>query len=165
VEEGQTNLELKPTEMAPVITGISNEFAALAKQKNIEFTSNIDTAASVKLNNPYFHSALWNILDNAYKFTHEGGIIELNAVDIDNKLEVIVKDNGIGIAANEITQLFTKFHRATDTLVYDYEGMGIGLYLTKLIVEQHNGTVEVESTEGKGSTFTFYLPIVNKSEN
>jgi len=57
-------------------------------------------------------------------------------------------------------KLFTKFHRGTDTLTYDYEGTGIGLYISKLIVDQHGGTINVQSSEGVGTTFTIKLPIV-----
>jgi signal transduction histidine kinase len=160
MEDGQTSLHREPLEMAPIIQSVAEEFAALAKQKNLQFTTNIHESAWVKVSKPYFHSALWNLLDNAYKFTPEGGTIELSATTVAGDLEIIVKDSGIGIAASEVPRLFTKFHRATDTLTYDYEGTGIGLYLSKLIVEQHGGTIGVETTEGTGSSFTMRLPAV-----
>jgi two-component system OmpR family sensor kinase len=159
VEEGQSHIALKPTEIAPVIQSIANEFSELSIQKNITFTSSIETAATVKINAPYFHSALWNLLDNAYKFTGKGGTIELKATTSGDKLDIAITDSGIGISTAEIPQLFTKFHRGTGTLVYDYEGTGIGLYLTKLIADQHGGTISVNSIEGKGSIFTLQLPI------
>jgi signal transduction histidine kinase len=160
MEEGQTSLHRDPLEMAPIIQGVADEFTSLAAQKKLKFSMDIKTSAWVNLSKPYFHSALWNLLDNAYKFTPEGGIIELNAKTSDDNLEITVKDSGIGIAASEIPKLFTKFHRGTDTLTYDYEGTGIGLYLSKLIIEQHGGTISVETTEGMGSAFTMRLPTV-----
>jgi signal transduction histidine kinase len=160
VEENQSHVELKPTDISPLLHTIADEFSDVAKQKNITFKSSITTHAWVALNSSYFHSALWNLLDNAYKFTPKDGLIEMNVVAESKQLVISIKDNGIGIAATEVPQLFTKFHRATDTLLYNYEGMGIGLYLTKLIMEQHGGTISLESTEGSGSTFTVHFPIV-----
>ena len=163
IETGQNILDRKPLEMAPVLQRIADDFAGLAKQKNLDFKAAINTAAWVNLSKQHFHSALWNLLDNAYKFTAEAGTIELAAATSskqDDRLEITVKDSGIGIAAAEIPKLFTKFHRATDTLTYDYEGTGIGLYISKLIAEQHGGGITVQSTEGQGSTFTMWLPTI-----
>ena len=103
-------------------------FVELAKQKKLTFTSDIDMSAWVAVNKPYFHSALWNLRDNAYKFTSEGGTVTLKAAKVADELQISISDTGIGIDADEIPKLFTKFHRATDTLAYDYEGTGIGLY-------------------------------------
>jgi signal transduction histidine kinase len=161
MEEGQTSLHRDPLEMAPILQGVADEFTSLAAQKKLKFSMNIKTSAWVSLSKPYFHSALWNLLDNAYKFTPEAGAVELSAITRGNNLEITVKDSGIGIKESEVPKLFTKFHRATDTLTYNYEGTGIGLYLSKLIVEQHDGSISVETTEGAGSTFTMRLPIVS----
>jgi len=160
MEEGQISLRSEPVEMAAPIRSIADEFAALAKQKKLQFTADVQTTAWAKVNKPYFHSALWNILDNAYKFTPQGGVVELKAVTSAANLEITVKDSGIGIATNELPKLFTKFHRGTDTMVYNYEGTGIGLYLTKLIIDQFGGNISVDTGEGKGSTFTLQLPVV-----
>ena len=159
LEAGQNVLNPQPIEMAPLLKTISDEFSIMAKQKKLVFESAISTSAKVNLSKPHFRSALWNLLDNAYKFTPEGGSINLAARDDGaGQLEISVKDTGSGIAAAEIPHLFTKFHRATDTLKYNYEGTGIGLYIAKLITEQHGGTITVQSTEGTGTTFTITLP-------
>lgn len=164
MEVSQSHVALTPVEIAPILQDIAEEFTTVAKQKKIHFTPKIDTKAWVNLNNPYFHSAIWNLLDNAYKFTAENGEIELTATTVGTNVEIVIKDNGIGIAEKEVPRLFTKFHRGTDTLNYNYEGTGIGLYLTKLIVEQHAGTIEVETREGEGSKFTMKLPTTTPVE-
>lgn len=160
IEAGQNILNQEPTDMQPALEGIAKEFTAMAEQKKLKFTSHIDAAVKVNLSKPHFRSALWNLLDNAYKFTDEGGGIDLAAHVVGNELRISVKDSGIGIAAAELPQLFTKFHRGTGTLKYDYEGTGIGLYIAKLIVEQHGGKISVASVEGQGSTFTISLPVM-----
>jgi signal transduction histidine kinase len=160
IEAGQMNVQQEPTEMTPILHNISEEFTALAKQKNIKFKSEIETKAWVNLNRGSFRSALWNLLDNAYKFTPEAGNIALMVVTEPEHLKITIEDSGIGIPAAEIPQLFTKFHRATSTLTYNYEGTGIGLYISKIIVEQVGGTISVTSTEGSGAAFTISLPTV-----
>jgi signal transduction histidine kinase len=159
-EAGRNILQPEPTEMKPILEKIATDFEALAKQKQLEFSIDIDTAASVNLSKPHFRSALWNILDNAHKFTEPHGKVTLTAKDHDNQINISVTDTGVGIPADEMPKLFTKFHRANDVMVYNYEGTGIGLYIAKIIIEQHGGTISVESTEGKGSTFTISLPIM-----
>jgi signal transduction histidine kinase len=158
IEADQTSLPREPIEMQPLLQTAAKEFATLAKQKKINFKATTATTAWASLSKPHFHSALWNLLDNAYKFTPEGGSIELTVTTTADRLEIAVKDTGIGIGASEIPYLFTKFHRATDTLTYNYEGTGIGLYISKLVAEQYGGDIKVVSTEGKGSTFTIWLP-------
>ena len=160
IEGDQTNLPRAPLAMQSVLEDAAKEFATLTKQKKINFTATTATTAWVNLSKPHFRSALWNLLDNAYKFTPEGGSIELTVTTSAERLEIAIKDSGIGIAATEVPHLFTKFHRATDTLTYNYEGTGIGLYISKLVVEQYGGGIKVDSTEGKGSTFTIWLPTV-----
>src|SRR5665213_1199474 len=152
IEAGQNVLNPQPVEMAPFLKDISEQFSLMVKQKKLIFKADINTSAKVNLSKPHFRSALWNLLDNAYKFTPEGGSIDLTASDSqDERLEITVKDTGKGIAASEMPHMFTKFHRATDTLKYDYEGTGIGLYIAKLITEQHGGTITVQSVEGRGT--------------
>jgi len=164
IEAGQSALNLKPTLITPLIQNIAKEFSKQADQKHIIFQLNSTTNSTVNLSVPHFRSALWNLLDNAYKFTPEGGSIALIVHEDGNLLEISVRDTGTGISADEVPKLFTKFHRATDTLKYDYEGTGIGLYISKIIIEQHGGKVMVQSAEGVGSTFTISLPIVANTE-
>lgn len=164
MEVGQSHITLNPLEITPILQRLADEFAPLAAQKKLHFNAQINTDAWVKLNQPYFHSALWNLLDNAYKFTPENGSIELAATTREDHVSITVKDTGIGIAPSEVPRLFTKFHRATDTLSYNYEGTGIGLYLTKLILEQHDGSIHVDTAEGKGSTFTLFLPVAPRPD-
>lgn len=159
-EAGRNILQPEISDMDKVLQKIATDFEALSKQKQLHYTADIHTSAKVNLSKPHFRSALWNILDNAYKFTPEHGTVTLTAKDDGDTIHIAVKDTGTGIAESEIPKLFTKFHRANDVMVYNYEGTGIGLYIAKIIIEQHGGTITVESTEGQGSTFTISLPII-----
>jgi len=158
---GQEIVRSEPVAMESVLRNIADEFRPVAKQKDLIFKATITTSAWASIEKSQFHSVLWNLLDNAYKFTPKAGTIELTATTSSDRLEITVKDTGIGIAAAEIPQLFTKFHRATDILVYDYEGTGIGLYIAKLLLKRYGGDITVQSIEGKGSSFTISLPTVS----
>ncbi len=161
-EAGRNILQPEPTEMQPILQKIADDFMALAKQKNLEFTTELTTTAWVNLSKPHFRSALWNILDNAHKFTAEHGKVSLAVHEGEGTINIAVKDTGTGIPASEMPKLFTKFHRANDLMAYNYEGTGIGLYIAKIIIEQHGGAITAQSIEGKGSTFTISLPIITR---
>lgn len=101
---------------------------------------------------------LGNLIDNAIKYSNEGGAINVTAAVKGEFVEVSVQDSGIGMPGNVVSNLFQKFyrsHRSRETVA----GTGIGLYISKAIVESHGGTIGVRSEEGKGSTFTVALPI------
>jgi signal transduction histidine kinase len=152
----------------PPVTIDSNEFfkglhaqlntLTSAKQINLGFNLPPDLP-DITIQQRRFHDALWNILDNAIKFTPNNGAIVFGVVFDRDHLNITVKDTGIGIAAEEIPKLFTKFHRGTSTLNYDYEGTGIGLYLAKLIISQQGGTITIESELHKGTIVTITLPV------
>lgn len=99
-----------------------------------------------------------NLIDNAIKYSNEGGVVSLSAQVMQNSVEISVTDQGIGMPGNVLSNLFHKFyrsHRSRETVA----GTGIGLYICKAIVESHGGTISVRSVEGEGSTFSFTLPI------
>jgi two-component system phosphate regulon sensor histidine kinase PhoR/two-component system sensor histidine kinase VicK len=101
---------------------------------------------------------LGNLIDNAIKYSNDGGTIEVTAAVAGEFVEVSVTDHGIGMPSNVVGNLFHKFyrsHRSRETVA----GTGIGLYISKAVVESHGGKINVRSVEGHGSTFTFSLPI------
>jgi len=161
LEAGAASLTTTSTEARQFIDSVVDEFRLLAEKKRLRwrFDNDVPAAAKLNINQANVRSALGNILDNAIKFTKEGGSLTVRADAADGQLRVSVADTGIGIAAEELPKVFTMFHRGTSTLHYDYEGAGIGLYLTKLIIERHGGHVAVQSRAGHGSTFTVYLPL------
>ncbi len=160
---GGDEVKKTPTEDKTFVAAVVDEFALLAKKKGLKwgFTNAVPESAISEINQANVRSALGNIIDNAIKFSKEGGAVHVAAAVSDNQLVFTVADTGIGIADEERSKLFTKFHRGTRVNKYDYGGVGIGLYLTKLLIEQHGGRIEVKSELGKGSTFTVYLPLVS----
>ncbi|MEJ2194697.1 MAG: ATP-binding protein [Ignavibacteriaceae bacterium] len=105
---------------------------------------------------------LINILSNALKFTKEGKNIFITVKCTEENAEIVISDEGIGIAEDRIENIFDRFYQVDGSHTREHEGTGIGLALTKELVELHYGKIEVESEEGKGTTFIVKLPLGKK---
>lgn len=101
---------------------------------------------------------LANLIDNAIKYSHEGGLVQVTAAVDGDFVKCSVQDKGIGMPSSVISGLFTKFYRSHRTQ-QNFSGTGLGLYISKAIVESHGGSIGVRSKEGEGSIFTFSVPI------
>ena len=110
--------------------------------------------------------ALLNLLNNAVKYSPRGGNIAVIAFpDKEGNAKVSVHDEGIGIREEDLPKLFNKFTRLFDKRAMNIGGSGLGLFITRTIVEAHDGKMAVESEWGKGSTFSFVLPLWQASES
>ena len=94
-----------------------------------------------------------------FKFTPEDGLVEVNVGKSDKYLDIKVSDTGIGIPREKMSKIFNRFYQVDGSHTREQEGTGIGLSLTKELVELHKGKIEVESEPGKGSTFTISFPL------
>ena len=103
--------------------------------------------------------AMLNLISNAIKFSDPKNEIYVNVFDKADKVEITVKDKGIGIEENNFKRLFDRFYQVDKSLIRNAEGSGIGLSLVKQIIDLHNGKLSVESEVGKGSIFTIELPV------
>ena len=106
-----------------------------------------------------FKQILLNLLSNAVKFTPDGGSIQVSAIRTGEAVEIAVHDTGIGIAAEDQGTVFEAFRQVGRDYTKKQEGTGLGLALTRQFVELHGGTIRVNSAPGKGSTFTFTIPL------
>jgi PAS domain S-box-containing protein len=107
---------------------------------------------------------LGNLMENAVKYSPDGSEILVTVEDRGDQLVTSVADRGIGIPTDELGQVFERFHRGRQVSSTNYGGLGLGLYITKQIVERHGGTIWVESREGQGTTFSFSLPVATVVE-
>lgn len=120
----------------------------------------VDTAMNVYADKLHISSVLYNLLDNALKYSRKGNLIELTlGTPLPNVVELRVKDNGTGIAPEFQQKIFEKFFRVPSGDIHDVKGYGLGLSYVSQIVSQHDGFIEVESELGKGSTFILRLPV------
>jgi signal transduction histidine kinase len=106
-----------------------------------------------------FKQIMLNLLSNAVKFTPDGGRVDVCATKDTDKIEIAVRDTGIGIAPEDQAAVFEEFKQVGRDQMRKAEGTGLGLALTKRFVELHGGALRLESTPGKGSTFTVSLPV------
>lgn len=157
---GDNSIHKEIFKIDSILLDIVKDYHIAANTKNITLNSTIPQIdKKVEADRSMLRLSIVNLIDNAIKFTPKGGSVNIELKYDVNKAYITISDNGIGIEENEQKRLFTKFHRGTSTLVYDYEGAGIGLYTTKKMLENMNGSIDIHSMPGSGTTATISLPI------
>ncbi|HEY9597980.1 MAG TPA: ATP-binding protein, partial [Cyanophyceae cyanobacterium] len=156
-------LQLKPVGMREIAEIVLTLSRPLVGQKDLQMVNSIDPKlppANVDENR--VQQILHNLVGNAIKFS-DRGIVEISAQVIDNYLSLTVSDTGIGISEDKFARIFESFEQADGSTARQYGGTGIGLAVTKKLVELHGGKITVDSTVGVGSQFTFTLPVYQGS--
>ena len=120
-----------------------------------------DTSPVVNVDREKMRYVLTELLDNAVKFTPEGGVVRLVILVDEGLVGISIQDTGIGIAQERLAELFEPFHQLDGSVTRHYGGVGLGLALVRRIIEAHGATIQVSSVEGKGSRFDFQLPLVS----
>jgi PAS domain S-box-containing protein len=155
IEAGRLELRQEVFEIAPALEEALSSIRPRAGAKSIEIATGVPAGAAIFADRLRFKQILYNLLSNAVKFTPEGGKVSIAAKCVDDLVEISVSDTGIGIPKKEHQAIFDKFHQAGATTRGVREGTGLGLAITRQLVEQHGGSIRVESEPGKGSRFTF----------
>jgi signal transduction histidine kinase len=159
IESGM-KLTFVEVDLVTLAEAMIEDVEARATAKNI--TINLDApniVPSVVADNTRLSQVITNLLTNAIKYSPDNRTVTVTiATQADNVL-LSVKDQGFGIAPENMHQLFQRFQRIHDKQTKQIEGTGLGLYISRSVVEQHGGRITVESAPGQGSTFTVYLPI------
>ena len=162
IEKGAMKLELEETDWKEVLEENFNNFIPLAKEKNIKFTlNNLDDLPKVFVDKFRVGEVISNLIANAINYTKTGGSVTVSAEANEKEVTTHVKDTGQGIPERAIPKLFTKFFRVSGVLEQGSKGTGLGLYISKAIVDMHKGRIWVESKIGIGSTFSFTVPLAN----
>ena len=146
------------TEIRPVIDSAVEDYEFKARDKNIKISVECDAGLKANVNKLLIEQAIDNLLDNAIKYSDNDKSITINAGIMHGSLIISVNDEGFGIAGEHFPRLFERFYRVDKSRSRDEGGTGLGLAIVKHIAQVHNGTIEVESTPGKGSTFTIKIP-------
>jgi signal transduction histidine kinase len=165
LESGTLRLEVAPVELAPLVAELRETMLPMAREKEIALEEHVAAGLpAVSADRAKLRRVLVNLLSNAVKFTPKGGRIEVNAErDGDRAVRVSVTDTGVGIPPEDLARLFDKFEQARSRATRSEKGTGLGLYITRQLVELHGGHISVESEVGQGSTFSFTIPTAQES--
>jgi PAS domain S-box-containing protein len=162
VEAGKMELEPDIIDVEAVIKEIVTITETLASRKKIRVITELcENMPNVLADRSKLRQIMYNLMGNAIKFTGEGGKISIITDFRENKLYVSVTDTGIGISREDQKKLFKPFSQIDASISRTYEGTGLGLALVKELVELHGGKIWVQSEPGRGSKFTFELPVAN----
>lgn len=135
------------------------ELSARQKQQHLNVLFDEDAKILVNIDKDRIEQVILNILSNAIKYTNEGGRIDIDMLEGDGNVRVIVSDSGIGISEADIPRVFERFYRVDKARSRAMGGTGLGLSIAKQIVEEHHGTITIESQEGKGTKVSISLPL------
>jgi PAS domain S-box-containing protein len=172
VEDGRLKSTPTMADLTGFVRTVLEDFKAAAAQKNLVFSFLPDTSSNGASVAPIYYAnvdldhlreIISNLVGNAIKYTKEGKV-SVDVTGTDDRIYIKTTDSGIGIPAEDIPHLFQKFYRVDNTDTREIGGTGLGLYLSRRLVESMDGKLELESEYGKGSTFTINLPRVSRED-
>ena len=161
LESANPNLQLANVDLATFLEEIVRDWEKKLASKQLQVTVQVpQDVTSVRADRVRLQEALYNLLDNAVKYSHENGEIQLAARKRNGEIELSVTDTGIGIHKDHLPRIFERFYRVDKARTQDkLPGTGLGLAIVKHVAQRHGGRVEVESAPGKGTTIRVLLPI------
>ncbi|HEX8853954.1 MAG TPA: ATP-binding protein, partial [Pyrinomonadaceae bacterium] len=159
LESGTMRLDLTSTDFHTLARELREAMEPLAREKEIELVERLPPELPMlRADRAKLRRVLVNLLSNALKFTPKGGRVEVSAAPEGAFVRISVSDTGVGIPAEDIARLFDKYEQARSRATRSEKGTGLGLYITRQLVELHGGKISATSEVGKGSTFTFTIP-------
>ncbi|MFQ6039913.1 MAG: ATP-binding protein [Candidatus Poribacteria bacterium] len=165
VEAGKMDFQIEIFPFDDILQSVKSVLGNMIKKKGQTFTANVpNDLPNIYADKTKFKQILYNLLSNAVKFTPEDGSITLTASCNDQGFLFEVEDTGIGIKEEDMGNLFKEFFQIDSSYSRQYEGTGLGLALTKKLVQMHGGNIWAESEYGKGSKFSFSLPRILHQE-
>jgi signal transduction histidine kinase len=156
VQAGALKLDLETFPLAPIVAGLVDLYGDVAQEKNIAVTSDVDPSGLMTADRNRLQLLLSNLLDNAIKYTPDGGRVGIGAAFQPDAVQVTVRDTGIGIAPEDLPRIWERLYRGDKSR--SQRGLGLGLSLVKAFVEAHGGTVTASAAPEGGSVFTVTLP-------
>ena len=163
VEAGRLELQFEPIDLATAVGESVNGLRPLAERKSLTIEAHVEPITLVA-DRGRLRQVLYNLLSNAIKFTPTDGRVSVDGAVTDGRLHLSVTDTGVGIAPEDLGAVFEEFRQVGD-FAERQEGTGLGLALSRRLVEAHGGRIELESTVGSGSTFTIVLPLSPTTAN
>ena len=162
VEAGKAEPAFEPVSVPEVLKDVYKIMKNFSVKKNITFNFAEQDNLYIEVDKKHLKQILINLVSNAIKYTREGGKVDLIYYAKDGRAHIEVRDNGIGIPADQLVKIFDPFERTTNTYALNQTGTGLGLALTKKLVELNKGYIEVNSEEGIGSVFKVAFKLTNQ---
>ena len=159
LDQREIPLNIQEVNMGELLQGILKRLVPLAKKKSIDLIYESQREVLAEIDEVKLSLALTNLIENAIKYTPEGGRVNVSLQADLQDASIIVADTGIGIAKEEQSRIFERFYRTDKTRNRETGGTGLGLAITYKTIVMHNGSIGVESEEGKGSIFTVQIPL------
>jgi signal transduction histidine kinase len=156
IESGVLRVQRKPTDLVELVhDATERQRGSFGKH---DFIVTAPESLSAEIDPARIDQVVTNLVSNAIKYSPNGGVIEVHVERVDDQALVSVRDEGIGITPESLKKLFQRYYRSPEASKIA-QGLGLGLYVTKRLVELHDGTLSVTSATGVGSTFSFTVPL------
>lgn len=159
LEQGQLVLNLEPFVLNDLVNEVVKSMQALVQRARQKVRVGMPTPITMRADTMRLWQILYNLISNAIKYTGEQGEIAIVGQQVEQEVVLYISDNGKGMTADQVERLFQPFYRTQEAVESSISGTGLGLYIVKVLVEAHNGRIEVNSQPGYGTTFTLYLPL------
>ncbi|MBN2705111.1 MAG: HAMP domain-containing protein [Deltaproteobacteria bacterium] len=155
---GQEELHSDPVDLRALLLNLLPYFKLLAEEHQLELESSLAEVNSIYGDQLKLRQMVINLLSNAIRYTPAGGHVNLGLKNLDDGVEIMVADTGIGIPEEAVPRIFDRFYRADKARSRQFGGSGLGLSIVKWIVDAHHGVIKVDSVVGEGSVFRVFLP-------
>jgi PAS domain S-box-containing protein len=154
IDSGKVVLHLETTDVNEIVSSLVKQYDGVIKGRGQTITLHLqDAPVYGYIDEEYYRMAVENILDNASKYTEDGGKLYISSSVVDDQATITITDTGVGITPENIATLFEKFNRIPNDLSHKVPGSGLGLYWAQKVIDLHHGTIKVESTPNVGTTF------------
>ena len=162
LQAGKIEFHFEALDLDEIVLVCAGDFKSMMNAKRIIFEKEIPAISKVKGDRDRFIDAICNLLDNAIKFTPQSGKVSIKAWDEEENVHLTISDSGVGIPSDVIPKLFARFYQFDASTARKYGGTGLGLYITKNIIDAFGGKIWIESEVGKGTTVHILLPIAKE---
>ena len=164
IDKKDFELKLSEVDMHEIIRQAVEHLTLQVQKREGQILVDLNAQQAVMEGDPtHLSNAIYNLLDNANKYSPEAPEIHISTVNLNGGIEIHVQDKGIGISKENQKHIFDKFYRVHTGNLHDVKGFGLGLSYVKAIANAHHGNIEVRSDPGKGSRFSLYLPLRQKN--
>jgi signal transduction histidine kinase len=161
IESGDIPLDVEPVDLRSLVNNVAREVELARPERRLEVRNDVPaTLPRVAADRERIHQVLFNLLDNAFRFTPTGGSVAVTAIRAGDSCEVQVRDTGPGIPEEHLGLVFERFYRVDPARSRDDGGTGIGLAIARSVVEAHGGRIWAEASAGGGASIRFVLPLV-----